>query len=188
MTDQELVDLVAYLTTLKQPVSIIGQYQAVGPIQEANGRPVFEPIAKLDLHGAVNDGRGRELTWRRMSANAEGQIDVSPLISGDSKNAAYVWVPVVSPVAQKSKLVVDTPANIGVWLDGKPVGFSGKGDDKNEPRSAVVDLSEGTSTLLIRLTAGDTSKGPASIVTTLVADRPVGFSAADPGPSAHSAK
>ena len=60
MTDHELVDLLAYLTTLRQPVSIVGQYQAVGPVHEPDGRSVFEPIAKLDLHGPVSDGQGRE--------------------------------------------------------------------------------------------------------------------------------
>ena len=37
MTDQEIVDLLAYLTTLKQPVSIVGQYQAIGPVHEPDG-------------------------------------------------------------------------------------------------------------------------------------------------------
>ena len=67
MTDQELVDLLAYLTTLKQPVSIVGQYQAIGPVHEPDERSLFDPISKLDLHGQVNDGRGCELSWRRMS-------------------------------------------------------------------------------------------------------------------------
>jgi hypothetical protein len=33
-----LVDLLAYRTTLKQPVSIVGQHQAIGPIHEPEGR------------------------------------------------------------------------------------------------------------------------------------------------------
>ena len=134
MTDQELVDLLAYLTTLKQPVSIVGQYQAIGPVHEPDGKPVFDPISKLNLQAPVNDGRGRELSWRRVSANAEGLADLSPLVGGDPKNAAYAWAPIVSPVSQKARLVFDTPAEIAVWLDGKPVALSGKSGDKNEPR------------------------------------------------------
>ncbi len=42
MTDEELVDLLAYLTTLRQPVSIVGQYHAVGPIHEASGWPAID--------------------------------------------------------------------------------------------------------------------------------------------------
>jgi putative heme-binding domain-containing protein len=175
MTDQELVDLLAYLTTLKQPVSIVGQYQAVGPVHEPDGRSGFGPISKLDLRGDVKDGRGHELSWRRVNANAEGQADLSPLIAGDTRNAAYVWIPVVSGVAQKARLVVDTPADIAVWLDGRALEFGGMSADTNERRVAVVDLPEGSSSLVIRVVAGTNAKGPASLVTTFVADRPVSF-------------
>ncbi len=188
MTDQELVDLLAYLTTLKQPVSIVGQYQAIGPVYEPGGRSAFDPISKLDLHGAVTDGRGRELSWRRVSANAEGQADLSPLVAGDGKNAAYAWASVVSPVAQKARLVFDTPVEIGVWLDGKPVGFSSTSESKGEPRTTVVDLPEGASALLIRVPASGKSSASASLVTTLVADRPVGYSAAEAGRSVDAVK
>ena len=41
----------------------------------------------------------------------------------------------------------------------------------SEPRTAVVDLPEGASSLLIRVAGGRTS-GPASLVTTFVADQP----------------
>ncbi len=43
MTDQELVDLLAYLSTLKHPVSIVGQYHVVGPLSEAGDGPRIEP-------------------------------------------------------------------------------------------------------------------------------------------------
>jgi putative membrane-bound dehydrogenase-like protein len=188
MTDQELVDLLAYLSTLKQPVSIVGQYQAIGPVNEPDDRPLFDPIAKLDLRGPNTDGRGRELSWRRVSANAEGQADLSPLLAGGPKHAAYAWVPIDSPVDQKARLVIDTPADITVWLAGKPVGFSGNGHSTNEPRATVIDLPEGTSTLLIRLVAGSKSAAPASLVTTIVADRPVGFSTGATGSRAHAAE
>ena len=188
MTDQELVDVLAYLTTLKQPVSIVGQYQAIGPVYEPDGKAVVDPITKSDLHRAIKDGRGREVSWRRVSANAEGQADLSPLVGGDAKNAAYVWVPVVSPVAQKARLVFDTPADIAVWLDGKPVRLSGKSESKNAPSATVVDLPEGASTLMIRLAAGVKSSSPASLVTTLVTDRPVGFNAAETGSRAGTTK
>ena len=56
MTDQELVDLLAYLTTLKQPVSIVGQYQAIGPVHEPDG----ETGLRADLEaGLARAGKGR---------------------------------------------------------------------------------------------------------------------------------
>ena len=56
-----------------------------------------------------------------MTANGEGMADLTPLLAGDAKNAAYAWAPVVSPVSQKARLVIDTQAEVTAWLDGKPV-------------------------------------------------------------------
>lgn len=179
MTDDELVDLLAYLTTLKQPVSVVGQYQAVGPIREPDRRPIFDPIKALDLRGKVGDGRGREVSWRRFSASAEGQVDLSPLMMGDAKDSAYAWVPIVSPIAQKARLVMDTPAAIAVWLGGEALGFSPSSVESPGPRVLTIDLPEGSTTLLFRLATTEKSKGPATLVTTIVADRPVSFSAAE---------
>ena len=99
-----------------------------------------------------------------------------------------MWVPVVSPVAQTARIVFDTPAEIAVWLNGKPLGLSGKSDNKNEPRGAGVELPEGPSNLLIRLSSSAKSSAPAFLVTTVVADSPVGFSAAEGGVAAHAGK
>ena len=43
MTTQELVDLLSYLTTLRRPVSIVGQYQVIGPLYEPNGTRLIDP-------------------------------------------------------------------------------------------------------------------------------------------------
>jgi putative heme-binding domain-containing protein len=187
MTDQELIDLLSYLTTLKQPVSIVGQYQAIGPLHEPDGKPKIDPASKLDLQEPVDDGRGRQLSWRRASANAEGLADLAPLLAGDAKNVAYAWVPVVSPVGQQARLILDTPAGVAVWLNGKPVGLAGTSRQNDEPRTAVVDLPEGASSLLIRVAAGSRPEAQASLVTTVVADRQVGFNVAEASPLAHPA-
>jgi len=188
MTDSELVDLLAYLTTLKQPVSIVGQYQTIGPIHEPDGRPLIDTASKLDLETLIDDGRGKKLSWRRTGANAEGLADLSALVAGDAKNAAYAWVPVNSPVDQRARLVLDTPAEFVVWLNGTPVSFGGESHDKSGPRAAVVDLPEGPSALFFRLAASGRPNLQATLVTTLVADRPVGFTTTDATAAPHGVK
>jgi putative heme-binding domain-containing protein len=184
MTDQELVDLIAYLATLKEPVSIVGQYQAVGPVRDLNDGPLIEAISRNGARGPVSDGRGVELSWRRVTASAEGQADLMPLLAGDGKRAAYVWFPVVSPVAQKGRLVIETPAEVTAWLDGKPVSLAAKKNEAGETRSAEIELPEGTVSVLLRLAADDQSRGRSAVVTTIVANRPVGFNIAETGKSA----
>jgi putative heme-binding domain-containing protein len=180
MTDQELVDLLAYLTTLKQPVSIVGQYHVIGPVYEPAGRSIFAPISRLDPHAPASDGRGHTLSWRRLTADAEGMADLAPLIAGDFKNAAYAWVPLVSPIAQKARLVIDTQAEISAWLDAKPVLLP-RAPAGNEPCTAEVDLPEGKSALVIRVTPNGKGVPKSALVTTLVAERPISFSDGEAG-------
>ena len=174
LTERELVDLLVYLTTLKQPVSIVGQYHVVGPFkQNGGGEPPINPAASVNLDAPLDDGVGHKLSWRRITANAEGRVDLSTLASADAKTGAaiYAYTPIVSSTVQKATLVLDTPDEVAVWLNGKPVALSG-GHAKDEPRTGTVDLSPGPGSLLIRLTP----RGPASLVTTFVADQPIGFS------------
>jgi len=187
MIAQELVDLLSYLTTLKQPVSIVGQYHVIGPLHEPDGIPLLDPASRLDLAAPLADGRGRQLSWRRASANAEGQADLTPLVAGDPKYAAYASIPVVSPIEQQATLVLDTPAETLVWLNGRRVALSPKSQDQNEPRTATVDLPRGASTLLIRVALGGRPNVQASLVTTFVADRPIGFDAGGIGLSTRAA-
>jgi putative membrane-bound dehydrogenase-like protein len=178
LTDGELVDLIAFLATLRQPVAIAGQYHVLGPI---SGSASIDPTATVDLDAAVDDGHGRKLSWRRVNANAEGLVDLAPLAGGDPKTeaAAYLYAPLVSPVAQKARLVLDTPAEAVAWVNGKPVALSafGSGGEKGGPRTAELVLPEGSGSLLIRVPLRGGSASPATIVTTIVADQPVGFTA-----------
>src|SRR5207248_4335433 len=112
----------------------------VGPLDEPGGTPRIDPASSVDLEAPVDDGRGRKLSWRRVSANTEGLIDLTAVGSGDPGHAAavYAYTPVVSPLAQKGRLVFDTPAAVAVWLNGKPVTLPGGSAAHDEPRTATV--------------------------------------------------
>jgi putative membrane-bound dehydrogenase-like protein len=182
LTDRELVDLIAYLATLRQPVAIAGQYQILGPVSDSASSTRIDPAAMVNLDAAVDDGNGRKLSWRRMNANAEGFVDLSALVAGEPKDeaaarqhtVAYVYSPLLSPVAQRARLVLDIPVEVAAWVDGKPVTLSSSGNEKGGPRVAELDLPRGPGSLLIRVPL---RQGPATLVTTIVADQPVGFTA-----------
>jgi putative heme-binding domain-containing protein len=179
LTDHELVDLIAYLSTLRQPVAIAGQFHVLGPIVESDPGTRIDPTGAVNLDATVDDGRGRNLSWRRVNANAEGLVDLAALAGADSKNAAYAYLyaPVVSPIAQKARLVIDTQTDAGAWVDGHPVMSSTPSAAVGVPRSAELDLPRGSSSLLIRVPLKGRSGTPATLVTTIVADQPVGFTA-----------
>src|SRR5262249_14942752 len=155
---------------LREPVAIAGQYHVLGPISD---RSRIDPAAAVDLDAAVDDGQGRKLSWRRVNANAEGLVDLTPLAAGDPKNepAAYLYAPLVSPVAQQARLVLDTPADAAAWVNGKPAALSASGGDPAGPRVARLELPEGSGSLLIRVPLRGGSATPATMVTTIVADQ-----------------
>jgi putative membrane-bound dehydrogenase-like protein len=175
MSEQEVVDLLAFLSELREPVSIAGQYHVIGPLPEPKGEPTLDPRAKIDVDASVRGPQGQDLSWRRLDANAEGMADLTSLVSGDVTNVAYALTPVSSPEEQKAVLVVDTRVNVTVWFNGRPVIATGPDQRATEPREVEVTLPRGVSTILIRLAGGGRPAGLATLVTTLVSQRPVSF-------------
>ena len=173
MSDDDLVDLLAFLASLRQPVSIVGQYHVVGPLAETGDTRAFDLGAKVDLASPLRSPDGKEIAWRRVDANAEGLVDVTPLTGDDPSRAVYLYIPVISPVAQEARLVLDTKAHVEAWLNGRPVTLPEPGADST--RSVVVNLPLGPNELLIRLPGGP----DAPLVTTLVAGQPLEFRAVD---------
>ena len=78
MSDQELVDLLAFLSTLRQPVSIVGQYHVIGPVDRGRRRADARPERQgRPRRARCAARRARSLAWRRLDANAEGLVDLT---------------------------------------------------------------------------------------------------------------
>ena len=173
LTDSELIDLLTFLATLKQPVSIVGQYQVIGPVAEDSDSKAIDPAAKLDHASHVAGAGGKALSWRRLDANAESLADLTTLLGDDPAKAAYVHAPISSPIAQPARLVIDTKADVKAWLNGKPLTLPSGSEDP--ARVVMVELPQGRSDLLIRIIGGP----DAMLVTTIASDKPVSFQASE---------
>ena len=170
MSDGDLVDLLAYLGTLRKPVGVVGRLRAVGPIAGEGPRP--DASGEVDAEAPVPDGAGRSLPWRRADADAEGRVDFGPFLAPGK--AAFAVAPIQSPAAQEATLVLDGAADVLAWLDGRPVEL--KRAEADGPATASVSLPAGRSVLLIRATAGPGGDG-GSLATTIVSAAPVAFDA-----------
>ncbi len=164
MNDRDLVDLLAYLSTLKEPATVIGRYQVLGPVVEAEGKLVVAPSDALDLSSKVKDARGRTSTWRTAAANIEGVLDATPLLESTdaSPTAVYLAVPFTSPTAQRGKLVLEVPSGARAWLGGRELEL-GK-VEKDKPVTLPIELSKGSGSLLVRLT-GAKGRAAATFIT-----------------------
>jgi putative membrane-bound dehydrogenase-like protein len=157
MSDGDLVDLLAFLTTLKDPVSVVGQYQGVGP------------VATETLLNARSPLPAKELAWRRASTNAEGIVDLTTIAGEDPAKAAYLTTPVLSPENLDAKLVLDASGDLKVWLDGQALTVPTASGD--QPRVIPVRLAKGNHELTIRVAGGSKT----GLVTTFVAAKPLEF-------------
>jgi putative membrane-bound dehydrogenase-like protein len=161
MTDRDLVDLLAFLSTLKEPVSIVGQYQAFGPTSEANG-----PLSPKTMVVKSNPPKP---AWRRVTADAEGLVDLALLSGDDASKGAYLDTPVLAPEDLDARLVLDTTADLKAWLDGKELALPAPTGD--QPRTLPVRLTRGDHELIIRVAGGART----GLVTTFVAGKPLEF-------------
>ena len=151
-------------------MSIVGQYQVIGPVAEANGTPALDPTHKVDLTANLRGPEGQKLSWRRLDANAEGLADLTHARRRPTRRRPPTSTPRSSRRSrQEARLVLDTKADVKVWLNGKPLDLPAA-ERRTSPRTVVVDLPKGTSDLLIRVAGGPA----ATLVTTFVADKPAG--------------
>ncbi|MFO0957464.1 MAG: c-type cytochrome [Isosphaeraceae bacterium] len=162
LTEQELVDMLAFLEGLKRPVSIPGQFQAIGPTAE-----------EIDPSKAA-PGRA----WRAVAADAEGRVDLAPIAGDKPGQSAYLRATLNVPTPIDATLVIDSKADVRAWLAGQELALPKAEADGT--RSLPVSLKKGASELLIRAAGGGTDP---AIVVTLVADRPIETSSAAARPN-----
>jgi putative membrane-bound dehydrogenase-like protein len=177
----ELVDLLEFLATLREPVSIVGQYQVIGPVHEQAGSPAINPAVQMTRAVPMRGSRGEELVWRRVEANSEGLVDFSSMMADDPESAVYALLSVSSPAEQNGRLVIETRAGVTAWLGGKKVVLAEPGQASSDHHEAALRLTRGVTRLLIRLAGNSRTSGGAALVTTLVTTEPVSFNASGTG-------
>jgi putative heme-binding domain-containing protein len=156
MGENDLVDLLAFLQSLKKPVSIVGQYQALGP------------LARGDEDPGLISGRATRPGWARRSADAEGQVNLKSIAGDDPSRVVLLRTPVLAPEAMGATLVLDVKADATAYLNGKEVPLKAEPDG---PKVADVALAKGENLLVVRVPGG--SQG--GLVTTFVAGKPLEF-------------
>ena len=156
MGEADFVDLLAFLQTLKQPVSIVGQYQVLGPVADADDAAIVSGAADPTTRGPGGrpTPRGRSTCGRSPASNAAKVV--------------YLKTPVLAPEAMPATLVLDLKGEASAFLNGKPVALKAQADG---PRTADVKLAKGENLLVVRVPGG--SQG--GLVTTFVAGKPLEF-------------
>ncbi len=171
MTNQDLVDLMTWMSTLKRPSSVVGQFQAIGPLPasaDPDDKPAIAANATIRANEPVKTADGKSVAWRRLTATAEGMVDLGTMEDGQT---SYLWTVAVAPQEQKARLVLDSALPARVWVNGKEVPLVASGDQT--AHEAPVDLAKGSNRVLVRVKS---NKGPeTNLGLTIVSDVPIEF-------------
>jgi putative membrane-bound dehydrogenase-like protein len=170
LTEENLADLLEYLSTLRKPVSTANEYYVIGPLST-------EPLSKdsvPDLHSSQTGSDGGEVRWQRITAETDGRLDVSDRLGSREGRFVVSYLPINSPNSQKARIVINSEASITVQLNGKAVAIDRRSDESSgSVLTASLLLQRGVNHLLVRLTSGGDA---ANITTTLITDREISYS------------
>ncbi len=156
-TEQDVADLLAYLSSLKVLPQPIREWQVAGPFPAREFHLGFEtaygPEEKLDPAARYALPEGGEATWRPYKPPFAGDqyvVELEKLTSAGRKPAVtYLYARLDSPRSQGASISLQSDAAVKIFLNGKAV-FS---RHRHPVRAASIPirLASGPNDLLLKL-------------------------------------
>jgi len=164
MTEDELVDMVAYLFTLKTASLTPESWHIVGPFDNAEDKgldAVYEPekAKTIDL-GASFKGKLGDVKWKTVR-NTGGYVDLMAHYAPKSDNiASYLYQQIESPADQEATIFIGNDDGAKIWLNGEKV-FENREHVAATPErnKATVKLKKGVNTVLLKIVNGNGAHG-----------------------------
>jgi putative heme-binding domain-containing protein len=166
MTEDQLVDMVEYLFTLKTPALAFDGFHIVGPFDngknDAGLDEVFPPEKEKepDLK-ATYAGKSGKVGWRTVKPDAGGYFDLQAFYAPDSTNiVSYLWREIESPAEQDATVLLGADDGCKLWVNGKLVHTNREHVAAAPEREAVkVKLQKGKNRLLFKINNGNNPHG-----------------------------
>jgi putative membrane-bound dehydrogenase-like protein len=164
MTEDDLVDIVDYLYTLKTPALTLDYWHIAGPFENGKGdagmERVFGPEKKVDLR-ATYPGKSGRVAWRTVRPDAKNYVDLRTFLGSESNNVvSYLYREVESPAGQEARIYLGTDDCAKLWLNGRLV-YESRQHRAAAPEQDVLrgHLKKGRNTLLLKINNGDGDHG-----------------------------
>ncbi len=165
LTEDELIDLVAYLETLKVTALTPDRFHIAGPF------PGKDMNAALDTEYGPEKGafdpkvtfpaKGTPIGWRTLRPDGKGYFDLAAL-HGDSgtNSASYMYAEIESPVEQAGEVLLGPDDGAKLWINGKEVLTSRDSNAATpEAQRVGVKLVKGKNTVLLKIANGNNPHG-----------------------------
>lgn len=163
MSEQDLVDVVAFLETLREPVLEMQDWYVLGPLPAG----AVDPAGPIDLGAHVRTPEGATYRWERRATTREGLLELRPGPRSSVDGEFYCLALFESPTEQEGELVIDANGPFRVWLNG----------DIEATATGVTKVGLGRATIAARsnrlLVRVATKTGEAQVRATLVSAEPL---------------
>jgi putative heme-binding domain-containing protein len=179
ISDQDLVDIVAYLETLKTPALAIGRWYILGPFDNGAGdagldKQFISEGGTEKLHPLLSSmsfpGKHGEIRWRTISPNAMGYVDLAAHFAPNNQQiVSYLHCNIDSPVEQAATILLGTDDGCKLFVNGKEVLSHRRHEAATPERDTVpVQLNKGSNSILLKINNGD---GPHGFYFSMVSDQ-----------------
>jgi putative heme-binding domain-containing protein len=181
LSEDELIDLVAYLETLKTASFTPDTFAIVGPFPAKNmdealdtehgpEKGPFDPKAVWTWKGVTSVG------WKTIRPDGKGYFDLAGF-HGDKGNnsASYMYTEVESPADQAGEVLLGPDDGAKLWINGKEV-FTTRDTKAAAPEThkVPVKLVKGKNTILLKVANGNNPHGFYFSLTSPEEVKPVG--------------
>ncbi|HEY1186000.1 MAG TPA: PVC-type heme-binding CxxCH protein [Gemmata sp.] len=166
LTEDELVDLVAYLETLKTAALTPDSFAIAGPFPAASmdkaldtefgpEKGAFDPKTTWTMKGVTLIG------WKTVRPDGKGYFDLAGMHGNAGNNSAsYMFVEVDSPAEQAAEILLGPDDGAKLWVNGKDV-FTSRDTKAAAPEAykVPVKLVKGKNTVLLKVANGNNPHG-----------------------------
>lgn len=165
LTEDELIDLVAYLLTLQTASLTPDSFQVIGPFNAANMDAAldteFGPEKAAFNPKATFPAKTGELNWKNFRQDGKGYFDLAALHGNAANNSAsYMYIEIESPVDQEAELLLGTDDGSRLWINGKEAFVTRETRAAAPEQNKVpIKLTRGINTVLLKVANGNNPHG-----------------------------
>jgi hypothetical protein len=171
LNEEELIDLVAYLETLKVAAYTPDTFHIAGPFaglgmdgaldtEHGPEKGAFDPKQKFES-GSGKRPKPHEVLWRTIRPDGKGYFDLKAM-HGDfaTNSASYMYTEFESPAEQAAEILLGADDGARLWVNGKAVFITRETKAAApEQHKVAVKLAKGKNTVMLKVANGDGPHG-----------------------------
>jgi putative membrane-bound dehydrogenase-like protein len=166
LTEDELIDMVEYLLTLKtasitpETWHILGPFANDGSDSAIDADLGLEKLKAIDLMGTLK-GRDGDVKWGTVRVTGTGYLDLAAHYGPKGANSAsYLYRLIESPIDQDGTLLIGNDGGAKIWINGEKV-FENRDRVAATPERhrVLVKLKKGVNMVLVKIVNRDNTHG-----------------------------